>query len=300
MPRLLALLLAAAVVGGCADEVRDAARDARDRAERVVEDARAARGDVERRIRDVRADAERVRDRVAERVREALEQLRQEVPAAGPATDPPRATDTTASAMDRYLTRVLRSVDRYWTRTLAASGVEEPQVRYVWVAPGNRVGSGCGESADDRAAFYCPRDDTIFVGQTLAAEIYDGVARGFPGQEAGEGRAAGDFGVAYLVAHEYAHNVQAELGFLSAGGSASAKPFELQADCFAGLWGNSVYRAGRLRPGDVEEAMETARAVGDFEVDNAQHHGTPTERRDAWLLGFESGDPSDCRHFVVA
>jgi hypothetical protein len=298
--RLVIPLLLAGLLGGCTGDAADRVREARDRAEGVVEDARRIGNDLDERIREARAEAERVSDRLADRVREELERLRQQVPTAGPATRPPQATDTRASAMDRYLTRVLRSVDRYWTRTLTASGVEEPQVRYVWVPPGRRVGSACGEGADDRAAFYCPRDDTIFVGQTLAAEIYDGVARGFPGQEAGEGRAAGDFGVAYLVAHEYAHNLQAELGFLSAGGGGSAKPFELQADCFAGLWGNSVYRAGRLKPGDVEEAMETAKAVGDFEVDNAQHHGTPTERRDAWLLGFESGDPSDCRHFVVA
>ena len=78
-----------------------------------------------------------------------------------------------------------------------------------------------------------------------------------------------------MVAHEYAHNLQHELGFFARrplGGNAA---FELQADCLAGVWANSVYRAGQLEPGDVEEAQSTALAVGDFEFANAQHHGTP-------------------------
>ncbi|HEV2812674.1 MAG TPA: neutral zinc metallopeptidase, partial [Solirubrobacteraceae bacterium] len=74
----------------------------------------------------------------------------------------------------------------------------------------------------------------------------------------------------------------------------NAKPFELQADCMAGSWAHSVYAAGELEPGDLEEATNAALAVGDFDVGNAQHHGTPEERRDALLAGFESGDPGVC------
>ena len=108
-------------------------------------------------------------------------------------------------------------------------------------------------------------------------------------------------GVAYIVAHEVAHNVQQEQGGLDDDRrGASARPFELQADCLAGTWGASVYRAGDLQEGDVEEALSTALAVGDFEVGSQEHHGTPEERRDAWLLGFESGDPSRCSAFLGA
>jgi predicted metalloprotease len=80
--------------------------------------------------------------------------------------------------------------------------------------------------------------------------------------------------------------------------TSNARPFELQADCFAGTWANSVYRAGHLQPGDIEEATNTALAVGDFDVGNAQHHGTPQERRNALLAGFESGDPSVCARYL--
>jgi hypothetical protein len=145
------------------------------------------------------------------------------------------------------------------------------------------------------SAFYCPADDTIYVGQQFAADLYQGVLRGLPG----EGKAAGDFAVAYVLAHEYAHNLQQELGVFDNRVSKSAKPFELQADCLAGTWAYSVYAEGALQPGDLEEATRAALAVGDFDVGNAQHHGTPTERRDALLAGFETGDPATCNRFIV-
>jgi predicted metalloprotease len=139
----------------------------------------------------------------------------------------------------------------------------------------------------------------MYVGRRLADGVLRGVLRGFPGEQA-QGRAVGDFGVAYIVAHEYAHNIQTELGVYDARREgSSAMPFELQADCLAGTWGASVYRAGELQEGDVQEALSTALAVGDFEVGSAEHHGTPQERRDAWLLGFESGAPNDCSVYVA-
>jgi predicted metalloprotease len=106
--------------------------------------------------------------------------------------------------------------------------------------------------------------------------------------------------VAYVVAHEYAHNLQHEFGLFTLRPGRSVAPFELQADCLAGAWGNSVYKQGLLEPGDVEEAINTALAVGDFDTRNAQHHGTPEQRREAWLLGFEGGDPSACERYVPA
>ena len=66
----------------------------------------------------------------------------------------------------------------------------------------------------------------------------------------------------------------------------------------AGVWGSSAFAAGALDPEDVEEAVSTALAVGDFDVSGANHHGTPQERRAAWLDGFESGDPSACSRYV--
>jgi predicted metalloprotease len=257
------------------------------------------REEVRERAEDVRRELREQRDRLRARVEELLGEIEQAIPEAE-FTDPAvRARGQTDGAtIDAFLTRILTSVDRYWTRTFAANDLPEPRVRFSWVPPGGRALTACRVVADDSAAFYCPGDDTIYIAQRFAADLYDGVLRGLPGQEAGVGRAAGDFGVAYVVAHEYAHNLQHELDLFTIRPSRSAKPFELQADCMAGAWGNSVYREGLLAEGDVEEAMETALAVGDFDVDAEQHHGTPEERRSAWVAGFETGDPSVCSRYV--
>ena len=285
--RLLAVLLTLLLVGaaGCAEDDADRlADDARARAEAVRDDAR-----------QLRTRAERLRERLAKRVRDTLDRLEKSIPSAGPGTQAPRRGDATLEA---FLTETIRSVDAYWTTTFVDSGLDEPRVGYRWIAPGERVLTGCRHVADDDAALYCPTDDTIYVAQAFANGVLRGIRDDFPGQQAGQGRAIGDFGVAYIVAHEYGHNLQQELGFFSSGRRLAPKTFELQADCFAGSWGNSVYRAGKVDRADVEEALSTAKAVGDFEYTSPRHHGTPDERRDAWLRGYESGDPSACGEYV--
>jgi predicted metalloprotease len=267
--RRLLVLLAALVVAlpGCGGS------DVADRADRQVREAR-------QHLKELRQEADRLRERIRRRVEEALRQVRQAVPAAGPQSRPP---EQNGSPMETFLTSVIGSVDAYWTRTLHAAGRPAPHVRYVWIPPGRAARTGCGAVAGDDAAFYCPGDDTIYVAEAFADRIL---------------RVGGDFGVAYVVAHEYAHNVQRELGWFEAGRQAAVMPFELQADCLAGTWGNSVYQAGKLDPGDVEEAVRTAEAVGDFDFGNPQHHGTPDERRDAWLTGYRSGDPAACSRYL--
>jgi len=293
---LLVLLLGLSLASCGGEDVSSEADRLRERAERVRERA----GEIRTQAREVRARAERVRDRVVERMRRVLEDLEKVVPEAGPQTRAPSARGRAQQGeVDRFLTDVLESVDGYWTTTLRASGVEEPRVSYTWVDPGRRVRTGCGAIADDSAAFYCPADDTIYIAQVFAAELYEGVSQGLPGQSAGYGRAAGDFGVAYIVAHEYAHNLQNEFGAFRLDRRTATKPFELQADCMAGLWGNSVYREGKYDDADVREAMDTALAVGDFDYGDENHHGTPQERLDAWVLGFRGGDPADCRQFTA-
>jgi predicted metalloprotease len=240
-------------------------------------------------------------ERVRRRVDEILAQLERAVPRARRTSPQVQARGRTGTTtIDAFLTDVLRSVDRYWTRTFRASGMPEPRVGYSWIPPGRGQLTRCGVPADEYAAFYCPADDTIYVGQRFAAELYDGVLRGLPGERAGYGHAAGDFGVAYVVAHEYAHNLQAELGLFRLGRGNSSKPLELQADCMAGTWGSSVFAAGRVDRRDIQEAIDTALAVGDFDITGANHHGTPAERRDAWQTGFRSAHPSACRRFVPA
>jgi predicted metalloprotease len=302
---LIATVLCMAGGIACAGEDTDRLReDATRRAQDVRERAERARADAEqvsRRARQVRARAERTRERITKRVRDVLEDLRKAVPEATQATRAPASRGRTdPDTVPAYLDEVLADVERYWARTLTASGLDAPQVRHLWVEPGDSVRTRCGARADDNAAFYCPADDTIYVAERLASELWQGISDDFPGQRAGYGRAIGDFGVAYLLAHEYAHNVQFELGFYELNRRVGVKAFELQADCMAGLWSNAVYREGRLKPGDVEEAIGTALAVGDFDYFNANHHGTPVERREAWLAGYSQGDPRRCQEYVPA
>jgi uncharacterized protein len=273
----LLVIALALVVAGCGGDDRETLRE---RAQRFEQQVKAER------------------DRLRARVQEIIGEIKRAIPEARRTSPQVRSRgNTNRSEIDTFLTGVIQSVDAYWTKTLKANGLREPVVSYDWIPPGRRHLTACGP-AGGMAAFYCPSDDTIYVSQQFAADLWDGVVRGLPGERAGFGHAAGDFGVAYVVAHEYAHNLQHEFGLFTLRPNRSAEPFELQADCLAGSWGNSVYKEGLLGPGDVEEAINTALAVGDFDVNNAQHHGTPEERREAWLLGFDGGDPSACDRYV--
>jgi predicted metalloprotease len=295
LPRTCALVLVLVfVLGGCGGEDVDQIREeAERRAEQV-------RRDVEERVDRAQREFEERRDRYGRRIREVLADL--EKAFERPEQTSPRVRSrgrNEPTTIDAFLTDVLGSIDRYWTKTFAASQLPEPRVSYDWVPPGGRSLTSCGEIARDSSAFYCPADDTIYVGQQFAADLYQGVLRGLPGESAGYGRAAGDFAVAYVVAHEYAHNLQQELGVFDNQRANSAKPFELQADCMSGVWAYSVFAEGALQPGDLQEATNAALAVGDFETGSEQHHGTPAERRDAVLAGFNSGDPATCARYLA-
>jgi predicted metalloprotease len=210
--------------------------------------------------------------------------------AAAPAT-------ISAAEVSPYLDSVLGSVDAYWRQEQAAAGRPAPAVGHVWVVPGGSVATGCGVSAGNDAAFYCAPDDTIYIGQAFAGALYDGVLAGLPGQRAGFGHAAGAFALAYVVAHEYAHNVQQEDGVLA--GHRSALPTELDADCLAGTWARWDYARGGLDDAGVQQALDAALAVGDFEFLSPQHHGTPQERHDALLTGFRGSGPSACDSYLL-
>ena len=177
--------------------------------------------------------------------------------------------------------------------------------RLRWIPAGQTAASACGDESGtlgDTAAAYCPGDDTIYISQKFATDIYNGALdQALPGSSQGYGRTVGDFAVAYIVAHEYGHQVQDELGlFEKYGQQVPTMAFELQADCYAGTWAKSAYDENRLEDGDVQEALDAALAVGDFDTGDPGHHGTPEQREEAWNTGFESGDPSACNDYLSA
>ena len=196
--------------------------------------------------------------------------------------------------MEQFLTAVTKDVDSYWTKAFKDSGLPEPRVSYHWIPAGQTVASACGDengTLGDTAAAYCPADDTIYISEKFATDIYDGALdQALPGSSQGYGRTIGDFSVAYIVAHEYGHEVQDELGlFEQYGQQLPTMAFELQADCYAGTWANSAYQENRLEDGDVQEALDAALAVGDFDAASPGHHGTPEQREEAWNSGFRVG-----------
>jgi predicted metalloprotease len=207
--------------------------------------------------------------------------------------------DAQPQNMADFVTAVTKDVDTYWTKTFKTSGLPEPRVSYRWIPAGQTAASACGDedgAMGDSAAAYCSGDDTIYISEKFATDIYNGALdRALPGSSQGYGGTIGDFAVAYIVAHEYGHQVQDELGlFEKYRGQIPTMGFELQADCYAGTWAKSAYDQNRLEDGDVQEALDAALAVGDFDTANPGHHGTPQQREEAWSSGFESGDPSAC------
>lgn len=200
--------------------------------------------------------------------------------------------------MPQFLTAVTKDVDTYWTGEFKAAGLPEPRVSYAWIPSGQAVSSACGTQGASAAA-YCSGDDTIYISEDFANGIYDGTLdQSLPGSSQGYGRTVGDFSVAFIIAHEYGHQVQDELGlFQKYGNQLPTMAFELQADCYAGTWAKSASDQNRLEDGDVQEALDTALAVGDFSSD-AGHHGTPEQRADAWKTGFSSGSPSSCDSYM--
>jgi predicted metalloprotease len=205
--------------------------------------------------------------------------------------------------MEQFLTAVTTDVDAYWTEAFQDSGLQEPRVGYQWIPAGQTAASVCGDedgSLGDDAAAYCSGDDTIYISQKFATDIYEGALdHALPGSSQGFGQTIGDFSVAYIVAHEYGHQVQDELGlFQQYGRQLPTMAFELQADCYAGTWAKSVSEQNRLEDGDVQEALDAALAVGDFDAGSPGHHGTPEQREEAWNSGFEAGDPSLCSRYL--
>jgi uncharacterized protein len=214
------------------------------------------------------------------------------------------ADDEQPQTMEQFLTTVTRDVDTYWTSVFEDNGLSEPRVGYAWIPAGQTAASACdgGGAMGDSAAAYCSADDTIYISEQFANDIYTGALdQALPGSSQGYGGTVGDFAVAYIVAHEYGHQIQDELGlFERYGNQVPTAAFELQADCYAGTWANSAYQDDRLEDGDVQEALDAALAVGDFNADSPMHHGTPEQRAEAWNAGFESGDPSTCNGYLTA
>ena len=169
----------------------------------------------------------------------------------------------------------------------------------------DRVDTACGSETANTGPFYCPADHGVYLDE-----------RFFDALGASVGVRLGDFARAYVVAHEVGHHVQTIDGVLTrvreldqkdpAGTNARSVRFELQADCFAGVWVHSRYQRAQLAPGDIEDALRAAAIVGsDFQQKRATGTITPEDwthgssaQRQHWLtVGIEQGAPAACDTF---
>lgn len=206
-----------------------------------------------------------------------------------------------ANPESRFACQVLASTEDSWDQLFAASGARYQPAGLIFYD--RRGQSGCGAAQSAMGPFYCPTDSRIYLDTSFFQEL---------SQRFG---AAGDFAQAYVIAHEVGHHIQGLTGTLesaraqqarmsAAQGNAVQVRVELQADCYAGVW--AARNRDRLEPGDVEEGMRAANAIGDDTLQKAAQgvvvpesftHGT-SEQRMAWLRrGLETGDPAACDTF---
>lgn len=158
--------------------------------------------------------------------------------------------------------------------------------------------SACGGATSEVGPHYCPLDRTIYLDETFFEEL-----------QLRFGAQGGDVAEAYVIAHEAAHHAQNELGIMDAvdrSDNESSVQLELQADCFAGLWANSIRSLNVLEPGEIREAMDAAAAVGDDRIQKRATgqvrpetwtHGSSEQRVQAFNRGFESGELALCDTF---
>jgi predicted metalloprotease len=187
---------------------------------------------------------------------------------------------------------VLGSGNDMWSAAFAESGraYEEPTL----VLFRGATESGCGVADSRSGPHYCPLDETIYLDETFFDELTTRL-----------GAEGGDVAEAYVIAHELGHHVQNELGALSGDRSnAESIETELQADCYAGLWAYSIRELGVLAPGEIEEAIDAAAAVGDDRIQTTVQgrvtpetwtHGSSAQRVAAFNRGYESGLVEECQ-----
>ncbi|MEM1154853.1 MAG: neutral zinc metallopeptidase [Pseudomonadota bacterium] len=221
----------------------------------------------------------------------------------GPAQASRELTQEEQRAAD-FVSVVLADTEDTWHRIFQERGETYREPTLVLFS--GRVNSACGSASSAVGPFYCPADKQLYIDLTF----FDELATRFG--------APGDFAQAYVVAHEVGHHVQTLLGIseqVRAAGrgkdpatvNALSVRQELQADCFAGLWGHAANTQRQmLDPGDLEEALQAATAIGDDTlarqagaavVPDSFTHGTSAQRVQWFRRGFESGDITQCDTF---
>ena len=209
------------------------------------------------------------------------------------------ATTPEEERLVEFVSFVLDDVQNTWERVLPTYGTRYRQATLVLFRDATSTGCGVGQSV--MGPFYCPVDEKVYIDLSF----YEELRRRFG--------APGDFAQAYVLAHEVGHHVQhlegldeqmrrAQQSNPDMANDLSVR-LELQADCFAGVWGHSAAQRDLLSPGDVEEGLGAAAAVGDDRLSEGRvsrenfTHGTSQQRASWFRRGLDSGDPRVCDTF---
>jgi predicted metalloprotease len=209
-------------------------------------------------------------------------------------------TSPAEERMVDFVDAVMRDAQSTWSQVL---GNRYQPTRVVLFR--DAIDSACGSAQSATGPFYCPSDQKVYLDLGFFAEL---------DQRFG---APGDFAQAYVITHELGHHVQNLLGITEraqqdrrSGPNSASVALELQADCFAGIWGHSAAQSGRfqaggveLEPGDADEALRAAASIGDDRLQKMATgrvmperftHGSSAQRVAAFRRGMESGRPDAC------
>ncbi|AOH83075.1 zinc metalloprotease [Sphingomonas panacis] len=219
-----------------------------------------------------------------------------------------RGTDAKSSctidAASKVACNAFSSADKTWAAIFQQSGEKFVAPKLVFYSGSGR--SGCGAAQSAMGPFYCPQDQGVYLDTSFFDEL---------GNRFG---AKGDFAQDYVIAHEFGHHIQNLLGTSAkvaqaersgseAEGNKMSVRLELQADCYAGVW--AAQNRDRLDPGDIQEGMTAAHAIGDDTlqkqaqgrvVPDSFTHGTSAQREHWLKTGLDSGDPAQCDTFSGA
>lgn len=215
----------------------------------------------------------------------------------------PQQAPGAPSAEKTLARKVLGDTEDVWSAIFKAQGATYTPPRLELFS--GHVRSACGLASEAAGPFYCPGDQQLYLDTTFFNEL----AQRF--------HAPGDFAQAYVIAHEVGHHVQNLTGTMrqfdaarqrmgDRASNALSVRLELQADCYAGVWGYYAQKRGLLDPGDMEEALAAAAAVGDdriqkqaqgYVVPDSFTHGSAAQRQYWFKTGFQSGDMRKCDTF---
>jgi uncharacterized protein len=223
-------------------------------------------------------------------------------PAPAPVSQGERPQATTHDRDVEFVSFVLDDVQATWARNFQARGQRYQKAKLVLFT--SSIDSACGSAESTVGPFYCPADHKVYID----LEFYQELKSRFG--------APGEFAQAYVIAHEMGHHVQSLLGIdervrraqeaYPSNANAYSVALELQADCLAGVWGNSTEQRRLLEAGDVESGLGAAAAIGDDRLQRqatghvspeSWTHGSSKQRVGWFSLGFKSGDLEQCTTF---